>query len=250
MKTTLNSFASYAGRELAPQVTSLIDILRRHGFGVLICGGSNKTIRIHHGERRVGYVNATVLQRHGVLGYHFALHGRAADACPKDLVEKIVEIFVARYRIPAEALDVQRSARNTYLIFREPTAALKVLLQDAGAALAADTQVVLTNQKYVEGQISDVTMRRRERSPEARAACLAVYGFDCYVCGVNLRAKYVGLATEVVHVHHEEPLSAASGEQEIDPVATMKPVCPNCHAVIHTRTPPYSITEARAMLAA
>lgn len=203
-----------------------------------------------YAQRNVGYVNSTVLRRHGVLGYHFARHGRAADACPEDLVDQIIDTFVAQYGIPADALDVQHAARHTYLIFREPTAALKVLLQDAGVALPDDTQVVLTNQKYLEGRISDVTMRRRERSPVARAACLAVYGFDCYVCGLNLRARYVGLAIEVVHVHHEEPLARASGEREFDPVAKMKPVCPNCHAVIHAREPPYSIAEVKAMVAA
>jgi 5-methylcytosine-specific restriction enzyme A len=28
----------------------------------------------------------------------------------------------------------------------------------------------------------------------------------------------------------------------------LRPVCPNCHAVLHLRTPPFSIDEARAML--
>lgn len=244
-----DSLSSYAGRDLPSQVVSLLDLLQRHGFRAVVTGGANKTVRIHHAQRNVGYVNSTVLQRHGVLGFHFATHGRATDACPEELVENIVQTFVTQYGIAAEALDVQSAARHTYLILREPTAALKVLLQDAGVALPEDTQVVLTNAKYVEGRISDVTLRRRERSLEARAACLAAYGFSCYVCGLNLRTQYVGLATEVIHVHHEEPLAGALGEREFDPVATMKPVCPNCHAVIHTREPPYSINEVKAMVA-
>jgi hypothetical protein len=245
-----DSLSSYAGRELSPQVVSLLDLLQRHGFRAVVTGGANKTVRIHRAQRNVGYVNSTVLQRHGVLGYHFATHGRAADACPEDLVSNVIESFVTQYGIAAEALDLQRAARHTYLIIRDPTAALKVLLQDAGFALPEDTQVVLTNEKYVEGRIYDVTMRHRERSREARAACLAAYGFSCYVCGLNLRAQYVGLATEVIHVHHEEPLAGAPREREFDPVATMKPVCPNCHAVIHAREPPYSITEVKAMVGA
>ena len=245
-----DSLSSYAGRDLSPQVVSLLDLLQRHGFRPIVTGSANKTVRIYRGQRNVGYVNSTVLGRHGVLGYHFAAHGRAADACPEDLVENVIETFVTHYGIAADALDLQRGASHTYLIIREPTAALKVLLQDAGVVLPEDTQVVLRNEKYVEGRISDVTMRRRERSREARAACLAAYGFSCYVCGLNLRAQYVGLATEVIHVHHEEPLSGAPGEREFDPVATMKPVCPNCHAVIHAREPAYSITEVKAMLGA
>jgi 5-methylcytosine-specific restriction protein A len=34
----------------------------------------------------------------------------------------------------------------------------------------------------------------------------------------------------------------------VDPVNDLKPVCPNCHAMLHRRTPPYSIDELRALL--
>ena len=61
-------------------------------------------------------------------------------------------------------------------------------------------------------------------------------------------AKEKGLAVEVIHVHHEDPLCEADGEREFDPVATMKPVCPNCHCIIHSKTPPFSIDEVRQML--
>jgi predicted HNH restriction endonuclease len=102
--------------------------------------------------------------------------------------------------------------------------------------------------RYVEGRLVDVVMQRRERSGAARSACLAAYGFTCVVCQINLKSRYADLPVEVIHVHHEEALSASEGEQESDPVATMKPVCPNCHAVIHTRTPPYSVEEVRRMV--
>jgi predicted HNH restriction endonuclease len=36
----------------------------------------------------------------------------------------------------------------------------------------------------------------------------------------------------------------------IDPVADMRPVCPNCHAVIHLCDPPLSIEETKAMIKA
>lgn len=76
----------------------------------------------------------------------------------------------------------------------------------------------------------------------------AVYGYNCVICGINLKARYAGLPIEVIHVHHEEPLSQSDGEREFDPVVTMKPVCPNCHAVIHSRNPPYPISEVKHMV--
>ena len=34
----------------------------------------------------------------------------------------------------------------------------------------------------------------------------------------------------------------------VDPVSDLIPVCPNCHAVIHLKTPPYAPHEVSAML--
>jgi len=33
-----------------------------------------------------------------------------------------------------------------------------------------------------------------------------------------------------------------------DPIRDLRPVCPNCHVVIHRREPPYSIDEVRQLL--
>jgi hypothetical protein len=40
----------------------------------------------------------------------------------------------------------------------------------------------------------------------------------------------------------------ADSLQTVDPVNDLKPVCPNCHAMIHRRTPPYSLEELRGLL--
>jgi len=91
-------------------------------------------------------------------------------------------------------------------------------------------------------------MQHHERSGAARQACLAHYGYTCFVCKANLRTRYRGLTMELIHVHHEEPLSSSEGLRTVDPIADMKPVCPNCHAVIHSRNPPYSVAELGRMV--
>ena len=44
---------------------------------------------------------------------------------------------------------------------------------------------------------------------------------------------YGELGKGFIHVHHLRPLSEVGGEYVVDPGADLRPVCPNCHAVIH-----------------
>lgn len=93
-----------------------------------------------------------------------------------------------------------------------------------------------------------VYVNRYERSPQARALCLAHYGLKCRCCNALLEETYGDAARDLIHVHHLTPLSAIPDGAVIDPVTDLRPVCPNCHGVIHTKEPPYTIEEVRAML--
>src|SRR5262249_18491079 len=84
-----------------------------------------------------------------------------------------------------------------------------------------------------EGAKYQVTVNAYERNPLARARCIAHYGPTCVVCGLNFGAVYGPLAEGFIHVHHVKPLSEVGEEYEVDPEADLRPVCPNCHAVIH-----------------
>jgi 5-methylcytosine-specific restriction enzyme A len=44
------------------------------------------------------------------------------------------------------------------------------------------------------------------------------------------------------------PAPLADGEREVDPVADMRPLCPNCHAVVHLRIPPLTLDKLRGLL--
>jgi 5-methylcytosine-specific restriction enzyme A len=48
--------------------------------------------------------------------------------------------------------------------------------------------------------------------------------------------------------NHLNPVSGARGEREVDPIKDLRPICPNCHAVVHLQNPPLSITELKRML--
>lgn len=95
---------------------------------------------------------------------------------------------------------------------------------------------------------SRVYVNRYERSSRARALCLAHHGLKCACCDTLLADIYGREAAELIHVHHLTQLASIPEGAAIDPVHDLRPVCPNCHCVIHTRQPPFTIEEMRTMI--
>lgn len=101
---------------------------------------------------------------------------------------------------------------------------------------------------YREGAIRAIMVNAYERSPAARRVCIAHWGLGCTACGLLMRDKYGPRAAELIHVHHLDPLGLANGERRVDPIRDLRPVCPNCHAVMHLENPPLTIEQVQAML--
>lgn len=105
-------------------------------------------------------------------------------------------------------------------------------------------------QQYAEGAKKQIRVNAYERNPKARAACLKHHGYDCVVCDFNFESRYGVLGREFIHVHHVKPLALTDGEYKLDPVADLRPVCPNCHAMLHRGATVLSIEELRARVGA
>jgi predicted HNH restriction endonuclease len=103
------------------------------------------------------------------------------------------------------------------------------------------------NKKFREGAISQATVNVYERNPQARKKCIEYYGTSCFVCGFNFGEAFGELGKGFIHVHHLKPVSEISKEYEVNPIEDMRPVCPNCHAMIHRRTPLLSIEEIKEL---
>lgn len=103
--------------------------------------------------------------------------------------------------------------------------------------------------KLPEGAAYKRLVNSYERNPLARQLCIKRYGAICCICGFSFGATYGPAMEGFIHVHHLLLLSAIGEKYEVDPEADLRPVCPNCHAVIHSRrSSPFTIEEVRSML--
>lgn len=101
-------------------------------------------------------------------------------------------------------------------------------------------------ERFWEGAVRRVTVNAYERDPLAREACIKHYGTSCLVCGLSFSSTYGDLGQDLIHVHHVRPLASLRKQYAVDPIADLRPVCPNCHAVIHYHDPPISIEALKA----
>lgn len=102
--------------------------------------------------------------------------------------------------------------------------------------------------QFLEGAKKAVTVNVYERDPSARAACLRRWGMRCTVCSFDFKATYGDLGDGYIHVHHLRPLSEVGAAYEIDPVRDLRPVCPNCHAMLHRTVPALDIEALQEIL--
>ncbi len=108
-------------------------------------------------------------------------------------------------------------------------------------------KIILYSPIY-EGKVSSSIVNRYERDPLARRLCIENYGPCCNVCDLDLSEIYGEIGLGYIHVHHLTPLANIKENHEIDPVKDLRPVCPNCHAMLHRKEPPYTIEELMEIL--
>lgn len=96
---------------------------------------------------------------------------------------------------------------------------------------------------YPEGAVKKVTVNAYERDPNARRKCVEHYGAKCVICSFDFAKEFGGLGEGFIHVHHLRQLSDIGQGYRTDPISDLRPVCPNCHAMLHRRKPAMTITE-------
>lgn len=102
--------------------------------------------------------------------------------------------------------------------------------------------------EHIEGAVQRISVNRYERDPEARTKAIEHHGLRCLVCSFDFQTAYGPLGEGFIHVHHTVPLAQIGESYVVDPIKDLKPVCPNCHAMLHKRLPPYTIDELRELM--
>ncbi|MBE9030793.1 HNH endonuclease [filamentous cyanobacterium LEGE 11480] len=101
------------------------------------------------------------------------------------------------------------------------------------------------SEEFYEGAVSQVQVNAYERNPQARRKCIEHYGASCCVCSFQFSSVLGERGDGFIHVHHLHPISKIAQEYQVDPINDLRPVCPNCHAMIHRYSPPLTINQLK-----
>jgi 5-methylcytosine-specific restriction enzyme A len=105
-----------------------------------------------------------------------------------------------------------------------------------------------SDEQLSEGLKKTVTVNTYERNSRARHLCIKHWGTKCSACGFDFESIYGNLGSGYIHVHHLIPVSQIGKSYKIDPVNDLRPICPNCHAMVHAKNPPLSISELQEIM--
>jgi 5-methylcytosine-specific restriction protein A len=106
---------------------------------------------------------------------------------------------------------------------------------------------------YPPDAVSTIDVNHYEQNPDARGVCLAFHGTTCAACGFSFEAAYGDIGTGFIDVHHVVPPAMLGSGYQLDPVADLVPLCPNCHAMVHRGVgagSPRTVSELRTIISA
>ncbi len=122
------------------------------------------------------------------------------------------------------------------------------LFIEIGKSDASLPEEILEEEIFSEGSVTRISVNRYERDADARSRCIALYGAKCAICRFDFSVVYGPTMLGFIHVHHLIPLHQIRGSYVVNPKTDLIPVCPNCHAVIHSRREPLTVEQVRRLI--
>ncbi len=137
-----------------------------------------------------------------------------------------------------------------------PTLTDKEIIRVGGSWYASDGKPLMqfpeelsTSEALKEGAGLMVTINQYERNAKARRKCIEHHGCQCIVCGFDFEQIYGALGRGYIHVHHVVPLAEIRREYVVNPQTDLVPICPNCHAMVHSTRPALSVADLSKQMA-
>lgn len=132
---------------------------------------------------------------------------------------------------------------NSIKVDEDIKAKVRIILKEKQISIIYPDEI--EDKNLFEGTKKQITVNAYERSVQARQECINKYGYKCIICSFDFKKTYGDIGKDFIHVHHIKPLSEIDENYKIDPTEDLRPVCPNCHAMLHKRKPAYSIEEIK-----
>lgn len=176
------------------------------------------------------------LRAHGTL----TSPGLATQASGVNQPFVITEKGRELYRRHADSLD----ALNTFAL-NDAEPALRQIADD-------DSIVVLDERVFREGEVRTRTQEYHTRSGQLREAAIDYYSQDgnllCSACEFDYNRAYLEIGERRIHIHHLKPVSFMRGEPLAleDALANVRPLCANCHQMVHIERPPLKIDALKS----
>lgn len=101
---------------------------------------------------------------------------------------------------------------------------------------------------FWEGGATRILVNKYERDRGARRECIKRLGAICKVCEFDFQERYGALGVGFIHIHHIVPIASIKANYQVDPSKDLVPVCPNCHCMIHKKTPAYTVLELKQII--
>ncbi len=98
-----------------------------------------------------------------------------------------------------------------------------------------------------EGGILDCHGSKYERNKTARQKCIDHYGCKCVICDFDFETTYGKIGKNFIEVHHVIPLSEIKEEYIVDPIEHLRPLCSNCHSMIHRTNPMMGVENLKEL---
>lgn len=123
---------------------------------------------------------------------------------------------------------------------------MKAALEETGLTGNLPLPDEIAESVLSEGAKRTITVNAYERNPTARKRCIEHYGAVCSVCRFGFEKEYGEIGKGFIHVHHLVRLADIGNTYEVDPIKDLRPVCPNCHAMLHSGAEMLTIEELQS----